>query len=480
MKVRGTVMSITLTSRWFGSASIAILYLLSACRNQDAPPSAPAASVTPAEARTLAKEAYVFALPLPYIETQFDRSTAVTRPQGTQAPANQFAHFRTLPDASDRTVVGMNLDVLLSLAYLDLAPEPIVLSLPDITDRFWLIQFLNAWNDVSHMLGTRASGGKGGRFAIVGPSFTGILPAGLTELRMPTNMTLLGGRIRIESPGQTRTINALQDQWTLTPLSKWSTEWKPPTDVPLKPGVDAVTSVPQQVLAMTPETFFGRVNALLAGNPPYPADAPVLARIAKIGIKPGQPFSWSGFSPEVQSAIADGMKDAIAEIRATPMGDKINGWDMTLDMGRFGTKYALRAANTLFAVGGNPAEDALYPMSRVDATGQKLDGAHRYRMAFPAAPPVDAFWSLYIYNEEFFLVDNPIKRYMLGSRSTLSHAPDGSFIVAIQADRPTDVPESNWLPAPKSGAFEIAMRLYSPKREILTRTWQPPTIKRID
>ena len=160
-------------------------------------------TLAPADARALAKEAYVFAFPLPYIDTQMDRSTAVTRPQGTLAPMNQFAHFRALPDASDRTVVGMNLDVLLSLANLDLSPEPIVLSLPDITDRFWLMQFLNAWNDVPHMLGTRASKGKGGRFAIAGPGFKGTLPAGLTELRMPTNMTMLGGRIRIEDPAQT-------------------------------------------------------------------------------------------------------------------------------------------------------------------------------------------------------------------------------------------------------------------------------------
>lgn len=192
--------------------------------------------LTSTEARALAKEAYVFAFPLPYIAVQMDRSTAVTKPQGTLAPLNQFAHFRKLPDASDRTVVGMNLDVLLSIANLDLSQEPMVLSLPDVTDRFWAMQFLDAWNDVPHMLGTRASGGKGGNFAITGPDFKGTLPAGLAELRMPTNLTLLGGRIRIENPSETATINAIQDQWKLTPLSQWGTDWKPPAEVPLKPA----------------------------------------------------------------------------------------------------------------------------------------------------------------------------------------------------------------------------------------------------
>lgn len=231
---------------------------------------------------------------------------------------------------------------------------------------------------------------------------------------------------------------------------------------------------------MTPETFFGRVNALLSGNPLYPADAPVMARIAKVGIKAGVAFPWNRFSPEIQAAIADGVKDGLAEIRATPMGEKINGWQMTMDMGRFGTKYALRAANTLVAVGGNPAEDALYPLATKDSTGAPLDGAHRYRLAFSGKPPVDAFWSVYIYNTEGFFVENPINRSMLGSRSELNYGPDGSLTIAVQADQPTDVPESNWLPAPKAGPFMIAMRLYRPRPEIISHIWQPPTVKRVD
>jgi hypothetical protein len=204
-----------------------------------------------------------------------------------------------------------------------------------------------------------------------------------------------------------------------------------------------------------------------------------MARIAKLGIKPGVAFPWKRFSPEVQAAVAQGVKDGLAEIRATPMGENVNGWQMTRDMGRFGTKYALRAANTLVAVGGNPPEDALYPMSRTDSTEVLLDGAHQYRIVFPAAPPVDGFWSVYIYNNEGFFVENPINRSMLGSRSHLKYAPNGSLTIAIQANRPSDVPESNWLPAPKSGPFMIAMRLYVPRPEIVNGTWRPPNVAKV-
>jgi hypothetical protein len=375
----------------------------------------------------------------------------------------------------------MNLDVLLSIANCDLSGEPLALSVPDIPDRFWLLQFLNGWNDVPLSMGTRGSGGKGGNFALVGPDWQGDLPTGLTELRMPTAMTNLGGRIRIENPAETTPINALQDQFRLMPLSAWGTAWQPPAEVPLKPGVDAETPVPRQVLGMTPSRFFGRLNALLTTNPAYPADAPVLERIAALGIAPGAAFPWASFSPEVQTAIGEGIKAGQQQIRATPLGEQVHGWMLTRDMGRFGTNYPLRAAWTLFGVGGNLVEDACYPLTRVDAAGEQLDGGHRYRLRFAPdeLPPVNAFWSMYIYNLEFFFVDNPIDRYMLGSRSHLAHGDDGSLTIAVQRDRPTDVPGSNWLPGPAEGGFEIPMRLYLPKPEVAAGRWRPPAIERV-
>jgi hypothetical protein len=397
------------------------------------------------DAKAIAQEAYVFGFPLPYIEVQIDRSTAVTKPTGPLAPLGQFGHFRKLPDASDRTVVGMNLDVLISMANLDLGQGPLILSVPDITDRFWNVMWLDAWNNVPYVIGTRGTKGKGGNFATVGPDWKGKLPGDLTEVRMPTNLMLLGARLRIENPEDTVAVNALQDQLRLTPLEVWGTDWRPPAEVPLKSGVDAKTSVPEQVLAMPPEKFFGRLNALLVDNPPYPEDAPLMARIAKLGIAPGAEFPWDSFSPEVQAAIAEGTRAGIEEIKTTPKGENFNGWMLTRDMGRFGTKYALRAAWTLFGVGGNLVEDACYPMSLTDGDGNKLYGRHRYWLSFHDKLPVEAFWSLYLYKPDGFLVDNPINRYMLGSRSRLDYGEDGSLTIAI---RPTTFPKAIGFPAP--------------------------------
>ena len=257
----------------------------------------PNPQLSPQEARALAQEAWVFGMPLVYIEKQIDALTHVTKPQGVFAPINQFAHFREFPDASNKSIVGLNVDTLYSLGQLDLAQGPMVLSIPEMGNRFWLMQIVDAWNNVPHAPGSRTVGGKGGNFAIVGPGWTGTLPAGLKELRIPTNLVMIGGRTYTASKDDYAAVHALQDQYRLVPLSEWGKAYSPPTDVPLKPGVDAKTPVPTQVLAMSPEAFFGRFNALLVANPPEPADPATMARIAGLGIAPGVLFSMAAFSP---------------------------------------------------------------------------------------------------------------------------------------------------------------------------------------
>ena len=159
-------------------------------------------SISVDEAGALAREAFVFGLPLVYIAVQADTATNVARPEGARAPLNQFAHFRQLPDASDQVVVGLNVDTLYSLAVLDLSDGPLVLSVPEMGDRYWLMQMIDAWNNVPHVPGTRTVGGKGGDFAIVGPGWTRSLPAGAEDLRMPTNLALIGGRIALSGPAE--------------------------------------------------------------------------------------------------------------------------------------------------------------------------------------------------------------------------------------------------------------------------------------
>ena len=236
-------------------------------------------------------------MPLVYIELQVDTSSHVSRADNRQAPINQFVHYREFPDASNRTVVGFNVDTLYSLANLNLTREPMVLSVPDMGKRFWVMQIIDAWNNVPHAPGSRALGSKGGHFAIVGPTWNGTLPQGVTKLRVPTNLALIGGRTYTGGPDDYTAVHALQDQDPLVPLSSWMSlggkRYAPPDNVPLKAGVDTKTPVPKQVLAMPPEDFFNRLNRLLVSNPPEPDDPNMMARLATLGIAPGQRSGWT-------------------------------------------------------------------------------------------------------------------------------------------------------------------------------------------
>ena len=180
-------------------------------------------SISPDEAKAIAQEAWVFGMPLVYIEIQIDTATHVSKADQARAPINQFVHYRAFPDASNRTVVGFNVDTLYSMAQLDLSKEPMVLSVPDMGKRFWVMQIIDAWNNVPHAPGSRTVGSKGGHFAIVGPTWKGTLPQGLTELRVPTNLALLGGRTYTGGPDDYAAVHALQDQYKLVPLSSFIT-----------------------------------------------------------------------------------------------------------------------------------------------------------------------------------------------------------------------------------------------------------------
>ena len=301
---------------------------------------------------------------------------------------------------------------------------------------------------------------------------------------MPTNLGVVGGRTYVSGPEDIPAVHALQDQYRLVPLEAWGSDWTPPAEVPVKPGVDGKTPVPRQLLAMTPETFFGRLNALLPSNPPYPEDAPVMERIARLGIVPGAEFPWASFDPEVQQAISEGVeagKRAVREQEAH-LGEHVNGWQVALDLGRYGTKYAYRAAWTFFGVGGNLIEDACYPLATTDGNGEPLDSAHRYTLHFDhdRLPPVNAFWSLTMYDAESYLVANAINRYTLGDRSGLTYDDDGSLALYIQSEKADASNEANWLPTPSEGRFKLALRLYSPKPEVAQGNWKPPPIERVD
>ncbi len=455
-----------------------VLGTTAGCSRGAQPSATHVAGLAPADARELARDAYIFGLPPVFIEMQIDALTHVARVDAIRAPINQFKHHNERPDPANRNHVGFNVDMLYSLAELDLAQGPIVLSVPPMGDRYWLMQLVDAWNNVPHAPGSRTRGGRGGTFAITGPGWRGTLPAGMVELPMPTTLAMLAGRTYTAGGDDLPEARALQEQYALVPLASWGRPYSPPVDVPLKSGVDDATPVPQQIVALAPDEFFRRLNRLLVRNPPSDADRPTMARLARLGIVAGAGFSMEPFDADVRKALADGVTEARQLIRDTPRGRRVNGWDITLDMGRYGVNYRYRAAWTFFGVGGNLAEDAVYPTVTVDADGEPLDGARRYVVRFSREqiPPVNALWSIAIFDADAFLVRNPIDRYALSDRSGLRYESDGSLTIYVQRDAPGRDRAANWLPSPREGGMILALRLYSPKRSVIDGVWAPPPV----
>jgi hypothetical protein len=202
---------------------------------------------------------------------------------------------------------------------------------------------------------------------------------------------------------------------------------------------------------------------------------------------PSKPYNlqWEGREIYVSLVPAGDHYEAKARSIQRPTsgpyirGKVVNGWQIALDMGRYGKKYAYRAGWTFYGVGGNLAEDAVYPFAEKETEGKPFNGVNKYTLTFKKEeiPPVKAFWSLTMYDKDAFLVDNTINRYALGDRSGMTSDDDGSLTIYIQAESPGKDKESNWLPAPKD-EFKLALRLYAPKKEVADGTWTPPSIKR--
>jgi hypothetical protein len=430
-------------------------------------------------ANEIAADAYVFGYPLVLMDVTRRAMTAVPAPSKTSAPVNQFAHVREFPDASFTDVVSPNADTLYSSAWLDLAAEPMVLSVPETGKRYYLMELLDAWTNVFGSPGTRTTGNGKQDFAITGPKWTGTLPSGMTEIKAPTNMVWIIGRTQTNGKDDYAAVHAVQDQYALTPLSAWKTAYRPPTDVPVEANVDIKTPPVAQVAKMDAPAFFGRLNALMIANPPSAGDAPAIARFASVGVGPGRALDPKG----LDSALDAGMKAAQMRIEGAlrkPLGLLTNGWDVPpANTGRYETDYLLRALIATAGLGANIPGDAIYPHCTKDFDGEPLTGVTRYTMRFGkgALPPVKAFWSLTMYNATQAFVDNPLNRYAIGDRDKLASDEDGSVTLYIQHESPGADKESNWLPAP-ADSFNLVLRLYWPSEEILDGTWRPPAVEK--
>jgi hypothetical protein len=435
------------------------------------------------EAAQIATDAYIYGYPLITVDMTRRIVTNVAAPVGLHAPMGQLVSAREYPTAAFKDVTAPNADTLYSSAFLDLSNEPYILSLPDAHGRYYLFPMLDGWTTVFQVPGKRTTGTKAQKYAITGPGWSGTLPDGVTEYKSPTSMVWLIGRIYCTgTPADYKAVHELQDKITLIPLSSYGKPYTPPAGT-VDPSIDMKTAVREQVNALDVRAYFNLLAQLMKNNPPTPDDAPMVARMAKIGIVPGQPFDLSKLSPDAQNALKAVPKAAFGKIMAyfKGAGKFENGWIFTTKTGIYGTEYLDRALVTAIGLGANRPQDAVYPTSEVDAEGKPYSGANQYVMHFDKGqiPPANGFWSLTMYNAEYFFVDNPLNRYTLSARNKLKTNADGSVDLYVQDENPGKDKESNWLPAP-ADKFILMLRMYWPREtppSIIDGTWTIPGVK---
>jgi len=435
------------------------------------------------EAARLGVEAYIYGYPLVTMEMTRRVMTNVAAPKPGRGPMGQFVNSREYPSAAFRDVTAPNADTLYSTAWLDLAEEPYILSIPDEADRYFLMPMLSAWTDVFEVPGKRTTGTKAQKYVITGPGWKGTLPEGTTEYKSPTNMVwLLGRTYCMGTPDDYKAVHAIQDKYSVVPLSSYGKPYTPPQGT-VDHTIDMKTPVRHQVHGMDAATYFKTLAALMKGNPPAQADAAMVEKMAKIGIVPGTDFDFAKLDPAIAKSLESVPKLAQEKIMGyfKQAGKEINGWQVMTRTGIYGTDYLQRAFVTAIGLGANRPQDAVYPTSMLDADGQPYDGANKYVIHFPKGqtPPAKGFWSLTMYDGDYFFVKNPLNRYTLSSRFDFKYNQDGSLDLHIQKESSGMEKESNWLPAPP-GKFILMLRLYWPQEtapSIIDGTWEPPTVR---
>lgn len=442
-----------------------------------------AVALTEQDAYEIGIEAYIYLYPLVLMDTT--RLQAVNVDAGKvvgRGPMNAFTHIRTFPPAEFRDVVRPNFDTLYSIGWLDLTNEPMVVTAPDTQGRYYMLPMLDMWTDVFACPGKRTTGTGAGQFAVLPPGWQGTLPDGVERIDAPTSYVWIIGRTQTNGPKDYDAVHKVQDGYTITPLSRLGQAGQPVTAT-IDDTVDMKTPPMTQVDTMAAAKYFAYAAELMKANPPHITDQPIVARMRQIGIEAGQSFDFEQASPVVKLALERAALDARKAMQAKipTIARVVNGWQMNTDtMGVYGTFYLKRAIVALIGLGANLPEDAVYPLNIGDSHGQPLTGANPYVLHFAKneIPPAEAFWSVTLYDEDGFPSPNDLNRYAIGDRDALKFNADGSLDLYVQHTSPGAEKEPNWLPAP-AVAFNLAMRLYSPKTEVLDGRWVPPAIKRI-
>lgn len=442
-----------------------------------------------AETKAIAEQGFIYGLPLVmnYVANyQFwmDKSSSQYK-----CPMNQIYNESRVFTYKDTAVITPNSDTPYSFACLDLRAEPYVVSVPAVEkERYYSVQ-LTDWNTFNYgYIGSRATGCEAGDYLIAGPDWNGEMPAGIKKVfHATTQFTLAIFRTQLFGADDMPNVVKVQAGYKAQPLSTYLHQPAPPA----APAINFPVASPDMVKT----NFLQYLDFALQFAPAGPEEKAIRAQLARIGIGAGKKFSFDALDLEHKLEVGLGMKagESKVDARVATLGKPINGWRIGSAFGDreyYHGDWLLRAAAAKAGIYGNSADEAMYPMTRVDATGATLDcSQHNYTLTFPAGqfPPVNAFWSVTMYDgKSQLLIENPINRYLINSPMLpgMKKNADGSLTLYIQKDSPGADKESNWLPAPNDTIY-LVMRLYWPKTEAPSilppgeGAWKPPGIVKV-
>ncbi len=441
-------------------------------------------TLTTDEIARIVEEAYTFSFPMLMGYRYGFASFFTPSLPSYRGPVNEIHGDPATLDHTFRDVITPNADTPYSLAALDLRAEPIVLTVPDVPNRYYVMQFEDLYGTNPHFVGSRATGSHAGTYLAVGPRWTGTIPGGFTDvLRFETDLVFLIGRTQLFGPDDVGDLGAIMNGYRLEGLSEHLGNEPVAADPFEWPVWDDAAS--------RDERFIGYVNRLLElCQPPHPTEVDLMERLSLIGIGAGIPFDAVLLDDETRKAVLAGVgaaRDAIAAM-VSEFGTRVNGWTTIDACGSrefFAGDYLLRAGAAMGGWGGNDKIEALYPTAREDVDGQPLDGDHRYRITLATPPPAKAFWSITMYDTSYdgvagYLVDNPIGRYLINPTTPgLVYGKGDSLTISVQRDEPeTAGGRANWLPSPE-GPLYLVMRIYWPEDAALDGTWELPPILRL-
>ena len=445
-------------------------------------------AVTEQEAHAIGVDAYVYLYPLITMDITRKQLTNTDKGFG-RGPMNVFHNVPAYPPASDKSVVRTNYDTLYSITYLDLLKEPVVVSVPDTAGRFYILPMLDMWTDVFASAGSRTTGTQAANFLVTPPGWRPELrdrfidefrlPKNTQRIDAPTPYVWIIGRTKTDGPADYEAVRKIQAGFNVTPLSDWGKTPRP-VEFKVDPSVDMKTPPREQVDTMPVGRFFAYAAELMGQQPPHITDQPILAQMKKLGIEPGKPFDITKVDPIIAKGLdtAPEAGQKLMDWKLPTIARVVNGWSMNTDtMGVYGNYYLKRAIVTRLGLGANLPEDAIYPLNLADETGKPLDGSNKYTIHFDkgSTPPVNAFWSITMYDPEGNAYRNNLDRQAVSSWMPFVFNADGSLDVYFQNENPGKNKDANWLPSPKGG-FNLTMRMYSPKAEALTGRWNPPPI----